>query len=288
MKNIVKFWGVRGSIPAPGSKTVFFGGNTSCVEVRTQDQIIILDAGTGIRELGNSLSQEFAGKPIHLSLLITHTHWDHIQGFPFFLPAYDSNNKIDVFGFDSAGQGLKKALTLQMEPRYFPVTLETMAKSVQIHDLKDLHFKIQQIPVQGHFLNHPGICVAYRIFTPAGSVAYLPDLELPCRTPIGARETEQENKLIEFIKDTEVLILDSQYNASEYRGHTGWGHACVENSVLLAIRANARRLFLFHHDPAHTDEQIHQLVARARQIVKKQGSSLIIDAAREGLEIALD
>jgi len=289
-KSTVKFWGVRGSIPAPGPNTAFYGGNTSCVEVRIHDQIIILDAGTGIRALGKSLISEFGGKPMNLSLLITHTHWDHIQGFPYFLPAYNPKNNISIFGFDSAGQGLEKALSAQMQTPYFPVKLEKMSGNVQIHDLKELQFKINKVPVKAHFLNHPGICSAYRIFAPEGSVSYLPDVELPCRSAKAALSKailEQEDKLIEFLQGTDILIVDSQYDTSEYEAHSGWGHACIMDSVALALRAKARHLFLFHHDPDHTDEQIHQMVAEARQFAKQNGSSMLIDAAREGLEVGL-
>lgn len=297
----LKFWGVRGSIPTPGRETVFYGGNTPCVEVRTDGEIIILDAGTGIRQLGLALIDESKGRPIEVTLLITHTHWDHIQGFPFFLPVYNPKNKIHVLGFEGARQGLDSTLFSQMESPYFPVSLRQMADHINIQELKDLSFQVGPVRVQAELVNHPGICTGYRIFGSGGSICYLPDIELfqPLRAQIAkqnhnksaegeAYAKEQDRKLINFIKDADVLIIDSQYDAKEYESHVGWGHSCVDDSVELALKANVKRLFLFHHDPQHSDEQISRMVARAREIVAKNGGKLMVEAAREGFEVELD
>ena len=139
---VVKFWGVRGSIPTPGQSTVFFGGNTSCVEVRADGEIIILDAGSGIRLLGESLAAEFQGQPIEMTLLITHTHWDHIQGFPFFLPAYDARNRVHILGYEGARDGLAATLAGQMESPYFPIALKQMPGNIVIEELKEMNFKV--------------------------------------------------------------------------------------------------------------------------------------------------
>jgi phosphoribosyl 1,2-cyclic phosphodiesterase/ActR/RegA family two-component response regulator len=296
----LKFWGVRGSMAAPGPETVYYGGNTSCVEVRVGGDIIILDAGTGIRKLGLTLVEEFKDRPINLNVLITHTHWDHIQGFPFFPPAYNLNNKIDIYGFEGARQGLQSTLSSQMENPYFPISMQQMPGTITIHELKELSFKVGSIGVKAHFLNHPGVCTGYRLFTPGGSISYLPDVELfqqlRTRWKTGADSVrrqeietvpEEDRNVLEFIRDSEVLIVDSQYNPEEYEQHIGWGHSCFEDGVTLAVQGGVRRLFLFHHDPDHTDEQVSRMVARAREMALRRHSPLIVEAAREGCEVLL-
>ncbi|MGD0411302.1 MAG: MBL fold metallo-hydrolase [Verrucomicrobiota bacterium] len=297
----LKFWGVRGSIPAPGAETAYYGGNTSCVELRVGNDIIILDSGTGIRPLGRALVAEFKDRPIHLNLLITHTHWDHIQGFPFFMPAYDPRNRITVVGFEGARQGLQSTLSSQMESPYFPITMHQMPGHVLIEEFQGLDFQAGAVPVRAQFLNHPGACTGYRLATPGGDISYLPDVELCQRlraNPDAAQsrldtETpqiagEHDRKIIEFIRDSEVLILDAQFTAGEYQEHVGWGHSCAEDTVAFALRAKVKRLFLFHHDPEHSDEQISRMVARGRQIAARHNSPLRVEAAREGLELVLD
>ena len=165
----------RFRVPAP--ETVFYGGNTSCVEVRVGTEIIVLDAGSGLRRLGLSLVEEFKDRPMNLNLLITHTHWDHIQGFPFFLPAYDPKNIVTIYGVEGASQGLQNTLSEQMESPYFPISMQQMPGHIAIRELRELKFNVSTVPVQAQFLNHPGICTGYRLFTPGGSISYLPDIE---------------------------------------------------------------------------------------------------------------
>ena len=294
---LVKFWGVRGSIAAPGPETVYYGGNTSCVEVRSASDIIVLDAGTGIRKLGLSLVQEFKDHPIRLNVLLTHSHWDHIQGFPFFPPAYNLKNEVTICGFEGARQGLQSTLSTQMENPYFPISMEQMPGGISIRELKELSFKVGNIDVKAHFLNHPGICAGYRLFTPGGSISYLPDVELFQQARTRNKDSErraeintvpeEDSNVLDFIRGSDVLIIDSQYDAVEYGKHIGWGHSCFEDAVTLAMQGGVRRLFLFHHDPDHTDEQISRMVARARQIAQRHHSPLIVEAAREGCEVAL-
>ncbi|HXG46724.1 MAG TPA: response regulator, partial [Methylomirabilota bacterium] len=268
----VRFWGVRGSIPTPGPDTARYGGNTSCVEVRADGEIIILDSGTGIRPLGQALAREFAGQPLDLTLLITHTHWDHVQGFPFFAPAYDPKNQIRILGYEGAREGLAGIFSSQMESPYFPIGLSELPGHIVIEELKEMEFNIGPVKVKAAFMNHPGVCVGYRLFTSAGSIAYLPDNEPFYRlraqpdTQLFHKEEAldfaraEDRKMQEFIRSAEVLIIDAQYDRDEYKNHVGWGHGCVDDAVALALQAGIKHLYLFHHDPSHSDERIEQLV----------------------------
>lgn len=288
----VKFWGVRGSIPSPGPATVYYGGNTSCIELRADGELIVLDAGTGIRPLGLALAEEFKDTPLNLTLLITHAHWDHIQGFPFFLPAYKAENKVRILGYEGARLGLASTLAGQMESPYFPIALKQMPGNIVIEELKELHFSIGPIRVEAAMMNHPGVAVGYRIHTSAGTIAYLPDHEpfshvdpaisLPSKTADAMNEL-----LIAFVRDVDLLIIDSQYDNLEYASHVGWGHGCLDDVVALAAEARVKRLFLFHHDPNHDDDRVTAMLAHARELAGKYGCHVEVDAAREGLEVVL-
>jgi phosphoribosyl 1,2-cyclic phosphodiesterase len=275
----VKFWGVRGSIPTPGAGTVRYGGNTSCIEVRVGGQIIILDAGTGLRPLGTALLAEFDGKPLNLTLLLTHTHWDHIQGLPFFGPIYNSRCRLKIWGCEGARKGLTSILTGQMESTYFPVAFDALPSNIEIQELKKYDFRVGSIRVKAMRANHPGVCVGYKLFTPHGTFAYFPDNE--------SRAGGPDRDMIEFLRGVDVLILDSQYDSAEYKQHAGWGHGCVDDSVELALRAGVKSLFLFHHEPDHSDKQMDALLKHARKLVAKQKSKMHVDAAREGMVIEL-
>ena len=296
----VKFWGVRGSIPVPGSSTVGYGGNTSCVEVRAEGEIIILDAGSGLRELGIALEVEFGDKPIRLTLLISHTHWDHIQGLPFFRPAYEEQNSLRVLGYEGARATLASALAIQMETSFFPIRLSDMPSALMIEELKDMKFSIGKIKVEARFLNHPGVCVGYRITTRNGSIAYLPDNEPYDVLKVAhagqdttevaqarAYAAEERSKLVEFLRGTDILIIDSQYTDEEYTKKVGWGHGSLSSVVSLAIDAEVRKLFLFHHDPTHDDRMVEEMVERARMLVLESGKPIEVEAAREGSEVWL-
>jgi len=295
----LKFWGVRGSIPTPGPATVRYGGNTSCIEVRAGGEIIILDAGTGLRPLGRELLDEFSDRPLNLTILLTHTHWDHIQGLPFFLPMYQPQCRLRILGYEGARKGLVSVLSGQMESQYFPVPFGELPSNIEIEELKDLEFELGAVRVGASFANHPGICVGYRLFTPDGSIAFFPDTEPYSRThnPLPGQDADsraaldyarqQEAKMIEFLRGTDALILDAQYDCEEYENHVGWGHGCVDDAVNTAIRAEARRLFLFHHDPDHDDARVEQMVTHGRKLVAGQNAALIVEAAREGAVVEL-
>lgn len=278
---------------------MFYGGNTSCLEVRADGEVIVLDAGTGIRPLGIRLVEEFKDTPLELTLLITHTHWDHIQGFPFFLPAYEPKNRIHILGYEGAREGLASILSGQMESPYFPIGLKELPGHIAIKELKELEFKIGRVKVQAAFMNHPGVCMGYRLSTSCGVIAYLPDNEPFYRssphpdTSFKRKDDAfeyaqvEDQKMIEFIQDADILVIDSQYDRDEYRLHAGWGHGCVDEVVRLALRAGVKRLFLFHHDPAHDDRKVSTMTEHARKLVSDSRSELIVEAAREGAEVQL-
>lgn len=296
----LKIWGVRGSIPVPGPGTVRYGGNTSCIEVRADGELIVLDAGSGIRGLGLALENEFGSRPINLSLLITHVHWDHIQGFPFFVPAYNDKNEIQIFGYDGSGSGLREILKGQMATPFFPVALYDLPGKIDIRKLESMDFKIGNVRVRARFMNHPGVCVGYRILTSKGSISYLPDHEpyeafrlhsakshllSPEQTQKRAREDRAD--LVKFLQGGDILILDSQYTDEEYQAHVGWGHGSLTSAISLALDASIRKLVLFHHDPTHDDEMIDKMLQIARKIAAKSENYLEVEAAREGAEFTI-
>jgi phosphoribosyl 1,2-cyclic phosphodiesterase len=296
----LKIWGVRGSIPVPGPGTVRYGGNTSCIEIRADGELIVLDAGSGIRGLGLALESEFGSRPINLSLLITHVHWDHIQGFPFFVPAYNDKNEIQIFGYDGSGAGLREILSGQMATPFFPVALYDLPGKINIQKLESMDFKIGPVRVRARFMNHPGMCVGYRIFTSKGSIAYLPDHEpyeafklhsakshllSPEQTQKRAREDRAD--LVKFLQGADILILDTQYTDDEYQAHVGWGHGSLSSAISLALDASIRKLVLFHHDPTHDDDMIDTMLQTARKIAAKSENYLEVEAAREGAEFTI-
>ena len=256
-----------------------YGGNTTCVEIRSGDEIILLDGGTGLRELGLALMAEFKKKPLNLTLLISHTHWDHIQGLPFFAPIYNSRCRLRILGCEGARNSLVTALTGQMESTYFPVPFSKLPSNIEIVELRDFNFAIGPVLLRAMRANHPGVAVGYRLLTPDGLICFFPDTE--------PRPGGDDRDMIEFIRDADVLILDSQYDRAEYVQHTGWGHGCVDDSVALALKADVKKLVLFHHDPYHDDKKIDAFLKHARALVKKQKGKLKVEAAREGMTIQL-
>jgi phosphoribosyl 1,2-cyclic phosphodiesterase len=294
----LQFWGTRGSISVPGPCTLRYGGNTTCVEIRADGEIIVLDAGSGIRPLGLALEKEFSAEPIKLSLLVTHAHWDHIQGLPFFASAYEKKNEIRVRGYDGVDTSFSKIMAEPMKAPFFPIAMRELSARIDIKKLTEMEFSVGKVQVRAKFVNHPGVCAGYRLFTSAGSIAFLPDHE-PYRflhsarvtemSPEQAKKTATEERisLVEFLKGSDILILDAQYTDAEYEGHVGWGHGSVSSAVSLALDAEVRRLLLFHHDPGHDDAKVDAMVDDARRLIRESGKDLEVDGAREGEEVVL-
>lgn len=278
---MIKFWGVRGSIPSPGPHTMKYGGNTLCLELRFEgvDRLIIIDAGTGIRELGNYLMAHVRQKgPIKAEVFLTHTHWDHIQGFPFFAPIYAPETKLKVYGpVTYEEDSLEDVLDWQLEYRYFPVRRAELASEIEHVDIKEGRFDLGDgIMLTTKYLNHPLLCLGYR-FEYGGKVfctafdtepfrnVFSNDPNDPSYDEAIVQEAEQvakeENQRLEnFFSGADFLIHDTQYTQEEYESSKiGWGHSSIEHAIAVAKRSRVKRLALFHHEPVRTDKEIDEL-----------------------------
>jgi phosphoribosyl 1,2-cyclic phosphodiesterase len=280
----VQFWGTRGSIAKPGPSTARYGGNTPCIEVRSaRGTLVVIDCGTGIHSLGQKLMSAGA-KRVRGHILISHTHWDHIQGFPFFAPLFVTGNEWDVYGPKGLDQSLRETLTGQMGHAYFPVTADQFSATVRYHDLVEGSFVIDDIKVSTHYLNHPAPTLAYRLETDDAAVVYCCDHEPFSRTLAGGRHefVGQDLRHAEFVHDADLLIHDAQYTAAEYPDKTGWGHSTVEYVVKLGQLARVKKLALIHHDPLRDDDAVDRIVEGVRARPQAVQSPLEIFAAAEG------
>ncbi|MBW4520296.1 MAG: MBL fold metallo-hydrolase [Scytolyngbya sp. HA4215-MV1] len=273
----IHFWGVRGSIACPGPGTVRYGGNTPCVEMRIAGTHLIFDGGTGIRVLGQELLRE---TPLEAYLFFTHSHWDHIQGFPFFVPAFIKGNRFNIYGTIAPnGATLEQRLNDQMLHPNFPVPLQIMAAELRFHNLKvrqPVH--IGDILVENALLNHPGEAVGYRVSWRGCSAAYVTDTEhFPDRL---------DENVLWLARDADVLIYDATYTDEEYYSEksskVGWGHSTWQEAVKIAKAANVKKLVIFHHDPLHNDDFMDGV---GKQVAEVFPDSII---AQEGREIELE
>ncbi len=284
----IRFWGTRGSIPKPGPDFVRYGGNTSCVEVRSASGVLILlDCGTGAHGFGQALLAEPDG-PRRGHIFISHTHWDHIQGLPFLAPLFEEDFEWDIYGPRGLGPSIRETLAGQMQYTYFPVSIEQFAAKVRYHDLVEGSVEIDDVRVATHYLNHPALTLGYRIEADGASVVYATDHEP--HTPALARgerppKSADETRYASFVAGADVLIHDAQFTLGEYEKHLGWGHSPVEFAVDLATANRVRRLALYHHDPLRDDAGVDQMVALARR--RAAGTGLDVFGAAEGLVIEL-
>ena len=290
------FWGTRGSIAAPGPGTLVYGGNTSSVEIRCGDDILIFDAGTGIRPLGLALMEEFRDRPMTLHLFVSHTHWDHIQGFPFFVPAYAPSATIHLYGSAGQGPSLERLLRGQMNPDYFPVALGDLRSTLHLHEVRGQPFPIGETTVAAMYLNHPGMNLGFRVTHRGRTAVYATDNE-PYRSTLahlGQRAEAGENfgarldgEFVRFVAGADLYIGDAQYTDDEYPARIGWGHSSLSMTVEVALQAGVRSLALFHHDPMHDDRTVDRMLQEARRLIAARGAAVECCAAREGLTIEL-
>jgi len=276
------FWGTRGSIPSPGPNTIKYGGNTTCIEVRLEDgTLIIFDAGTGIRNLGSELVKSRKNKVINL--FISHSHWDHIQGFPFFTPAYLEDTTINIFGCPPTYDKLQEILTNQMESKYFPVNFDELKAKIIFKEITNGYHKIGDATFSFIENNHPGTAYGFKVTESGCNMVFITDNEL---IPIDNKTTRWED-FLDFCKDADLLIHDAQYLNSELLNSSGFGHSSFEQTLDLGLQANVKQLIFFHHNPNRTDSELDYILNNVQDKLMDLDRDIIISAAQEGLTIDL-
>ena len=283
----IRFWGVRGSIATPGPDTVKYGGNTACTEIRCGDQLLILDAGTGIRQLGLSLLKEYKQKPINGHIFIGHTHWDHIQGFPFFAPAYIPGNEFTIYSLHGAEKPLEKVFRGQMDNDYFPVPLTEMKANLEFRELES-EVNLGETHVSYIFLNHPGLAIGFRISYAGRSLVYISDHENYGRlSPGGPGMHPLDLEIARFAENADLLISEAQYTEEEYPQKKGWGHSTFLDTLERAAEANVKRLAIIHHDPDHDDAFMDQISEFCQKVIAERNYTFSCVLAQEGSSIEL-
>jgi phosphoribosyl 1,2-cyclic phosphodiesterase len=297
----LKFWGVRGSIPSPGKNTVRYGGNTPCIEVRLDDdELVIIDAGTGIRNFGDDLINK--GESVKAHLLITHPHWDHIQGFPFFKPAFISGNELTIIGTDRAEKSLSEIIAEQMNRIYFPVQLHELKAKINFLPIREEgEMKIYGCTLKTLYLNHPGFTVGFRLEYKKKVLvymsdnepydrevaAYLSNFETMVKQKYEAILGDPNQRVFDFCKGADVLIHDATYTPEEYIDRVGWGHSHYLFALRVAAEAEVKQLYLFHHDPSHSDEKVDDILRKCKKEVRTRGYKFECEAAAENTVISI-
>jgi phosphoribosyl 1,2-cyclic phosphodiesterase len=269
----LKFWGVRGSVPTPQRENLAFGGNTPCLELRGPDgQVLVFDGGTGLRQLGNSLLNEFNGRKLHIHFFASHFHWDHIQGIPFFAPLYLPDVEVTFYTMP-ASHALEQALEGQMKPPYFPVNFEAVPVRRRFVPMDSSPLKCGGLRIHTFPMNHPQGAFGYRIESADAVFVYASDLE--------HGDWKLDTTLREHAQGADVLIYDAQYTPEEYEAHRGWGHSTWNEAVRVAKDSRSQRLMLFHHDPSHDDQFLYRIVDEARRQFENT------EGAKEGQSVSL-
>jgi len=282
----VIFWGTRGSIPTPGAATARYGGNTPCISVEAAGgHLIILDAGTGIRALGTQLVEQQNGA-VKAEILLSHTHWDHIQGLPHFRPFFAPGNAVRIRGSRQGTTSLEAILRQQMDPAVFPVPLDALSAKLTVEEVEPGEFSVGEFRVRAMKLRHPGTTLGFRLTPKAGgsSMAYVTDNELGPGGQYGTPASWRQ-EFVKFLGGVDLLIHDAMYTPAELEMHRGWGHSSYEEAVALAADAGAKRLVLFHHEPEHADDAMDDVLAAARTAGRSRGLDVV--AAQDGMHLTL-
>jgi phosphoribosyl 1,2-cyclic phosphodiesterase/DNA-binding response OmpR family regulator len=286
----VRFWGTRGSIATPGPGTLRYGGNTACLEVRSvAGTLIVIDCGTGACGLGRSLLATAAGQAVRGHILISHTHWDHIQGLPFFAPLFVPGDEWDIYGPRGLAQSLRDTLAGQMRYTYFPVTLEQLGARIRYHDLVEGVFEAGDVRIRTEYLNHPALTLGYRLEADGACLVYASDHEpYARRLACGDGQLDgRDGRHAAFLVGADLVVHDAQYTAAEYPAKMGWGHSTGEYAAAASYAAGARRLALIHHDPLRDDASLGQVLAELRAWVAGRSWPLEVMVAAEGDTITL-
>ena len=279
----VRVWGCRGSVAAPGPETVKYGGNTSCVEVRlASGQVLVLDAGTGIRPLGVALQ---AATCPELHIMLSHLHLDHLQGLGFFQPLFDPALEINIWGPPSPVHPLAERIAMYLSPPLFPVSLDEVPSRLTFHDAPDDAVRSGDATVRSCLVQHQGPTVGYRIEENGHSLVYLPDHEPSLGTDLRSVPPEWMSGY-DIARDADVLFHDAQYRDHEYGAHVGWGHSGIADAMEFAEKAGVRNLVLFHHDPYHDDHELEKVLEEAQAFWPTARDRVCL--ANEGMTISLD